>query len=334
METKDTLSSCSNSEEQQMQQIQDKAKKSCMVSFQKLHSHLKLLSNNDLQGTQTESGFKCAFVTLFGQDIETFTGTMFLYVDQLEKQLDKEEFQEIGSMASFKVLETQFQMFIKSRMYMDDEYVVMTRNYFLQYTQLEIPEFRDTLIQHMESVKKSIDERALHKREYDIWVNERQMQTTKDKVDSSKALDASLVDIESSGTALKEQDTNSRLGNDAHADDANIRPIYDEDPMDENVEQCHDTCPLPANVNDNQTTELTNQSLELENIRLKKIVAQFQKDFLRMEAHCVNLELKYQNQVLKEGQHGQFSKVKSNEAKVKHDIDVIETINIELEHKA
>ncbi|GJT26267.1 hypothetical protein Tco_0906542 [Tanacetum coccineum] len=30
METKDTLSSCSNSEEQQMQQIQDKAKKSCM----------------------------------------------------------------------------------------------------------------------------------------------------------------------------------------------------------------------------------------------------------------------------------------------------------------
>ncbi|GJX70431.1 hypothetical protein Tco_0307602 [Tanacetum coccineum] len=52
-----------------------------------------------------------------------------------------------------------------------------------------------------------------------------------------------------------------------------------------------------------------------------------------MEAHCVNLELKYQNQALKEGQHGQFSKVKSNEAKVKRDIDVIETININLEHK-
>ncbi|GJY39480.1 hypothetical protein Tco_0425844 [Tanacetum coccineum] len=52
-----------------------------------------------------------------------------------------------------------------------------------------------------------------------------------------------------------------------------------------------------------------------------------------MEAHCVNLELKYQNQALKEGQHGQFLKVTSNEAKVKHDIDVIETINIELEHK-
>ncbi|GJV88977.1 hypothetical protein Tco_1532915 [Tanacetum coccineum] len=52
-----------------------------------------------------------------------------------------------------------------------------------------------------------------------------------------------------------------------------------------------------------------------------------------MESHCVNLELKYQNQALKEGQNGQFSKVKSNEVNVKHDIDVTETINIELEHR-
>ncbi|GJW82023.1 hypothetical protein Tco_0145998 [Tanacetum coccineum] len=260
METKDTLSSRSNTEKQQMQQIQDTAKRSCMVSFRQLHSHLKLLSNNNLNGTRTESGFKRAFATLFGQDVETFIGTMFLNVDQLEKQLDKEEFQEIGSMDSFKVLETQFQMFIKSRRYMDDEYVVMTRNYFLQYTQLEIPEFRDTLMQYLESVKKSIDERALHKREYDT------------------------------------RDTSSRSGNDAHADDADIRPTYDEEPMTEvqttaeinvfaigqqhteqpefnnkreveqNVEQCHDTCPLPAKLTDNQITEHSYQSLEYENI--------------------------------------------------------------------
>ncbi|GKB98184.1 hypothetical protein Tco_0984321 [Tanacetum coccineum] len=236
-------------------------------------------------------------------------------------------------MAAFKVRETQFQMFIKSRIYLDDEYVTMTRNYFLEYTQLEILEFHDTLIQHMESVKKSIDERAQHKREYHSKVNERQMQTIEEKVDTSNALDASLVDTKSSGTESGEQDTSNRSGNDAHVDDADIRPIYDEEPMAENAEQCHDKCPLPAKLTDNQITKLSYQSLKSENICLKKTVAQFQKDFLRMEAHCVNLELKYQNQALKEGQHGQFSKVKSNEAKVKHDIDVIETINIELEHK-
>nr|GEZ39214.1 hypothetical protein [Tanacetum cinerariifolium] len=101
MEKKYTLSSCSNSEAQQMQQIQDKAKKRCMVSFQQLHSHLKSLLPNDLQGSRTKSGFKRAFVTIFSHDIETFTGTMFLNVEQLEKQLDKEDFQEIGSMAAF-----------------------------------------------------------------------------------------------------------------------------------------------------------------------------------------------------------------------------------------
>ncbi|GJY02415.1 hypothetical protein Tco_0360567 [Tanacetum coccineum] len=234
--------------------------------------------------------------SLFGQDLETFTGIMFLNIDQLEKQLDKEEFQEIGSIAAFKVLETQFQMFIKSRIYMGDEYVVMTCNYFLQYTQLEIPEFCDTLIQHMESVKKSIDERAQHKREYDSWVNERQMQTIEEKVDTSKALDASLVDTESSVTESKEQDTSSRSENDAHADDADIRPIDDDEPMgnvqttakinvlatgqqhtekpdfnnegevDQNAEQYHDTCPLPAKLTDNQITEHSYQSLESKNI--------------------------------------------------------------------
>nr|GFB89791.1 hypothetical protein [Tanacetum cinerariifolium] len=124
-------------------------------------------------------------------------------------------------------------MFITNWDYLNDEYVAMTRNYFIQYTGHAIPEFRDTLIQHLESVKKSIDERVQLKREYDSWVNERQMQTTKEKVDTSKSSDASSVDTESSRTESKEQDTSSRSGNDAHADDVDIRPIYDEEPMAE-----------------------------------------------------------------------------------------------------
>ncbi|GJW75117.1 hypothetical protein Tco_0134487 [Tanacetum coccineum] len=325
METKDTLSSCSNSEEQQMQQIQDKAKESCMVSFRQLHSHLKLLSNNDLKGTRTEYGFKRAFATLFGQDVETFTGTMFLNMDQLEKQLDNEEFQEIGSMAAFNVLETQFQMFIKSRIYLDDEYVVMTRNYFLQYTQLEIPEFRDTLIQHMESIKKSIDERAQHKREYDSWVNERQMQTTEEKVDTSKALDANIRPIYDE-EPMAEVQTTAEINVFATGQHHTEQPEFNnEGEVDQNAKKCHDTCPLPAKLTDNQTTKLSNQSLESENICHKKTVAQFQKDFLRMEAHCVNLDLKYQNQALKEGQHV-AKLLKENETLKRHYKELFDSI--------
>nr|GEU54192.1 hypothetical protein [Tanacetum cinerariifolium] len=90
--------------------------------------------------------------------------------------------------------------------------------------------------QIQEKAKKScmsIDERVQLKREYNSWVNERQIQTIEEKVDTSKALDASSVDTESNRTESKEQDTSSRSGNDAHDDDADIRPIYDEEPKAE-----------------------------------------------------------------------------------------------------
>ncbi|GJQ90602.1 hypothetical protein Tco_0001741 [Tanacetum coccineum] len=312
MEKKDTLSSCSDSEIQQMQLIQIKSKESCMVSFQRLHSHLKCLSNNDLKGSRTEEGFKRAFATLFGQDLETFTGTMFLYMDQLQKQLDNEEFQEIGSMSAFKVLQTQFQMFIKSRFYLDDEYVDMIRNKFLQYTRLAIPEFRDTLNQHMESVKKSIGERAQHKMQYERRVNERQIQTTEEKTDTSNALDAldaSSVIIESNGTESKEQDTSSRSGNDAHVDDADIRPINNEEPMaevqmtaddnvsatgqqhteqpefinegevDQNAEQYHEIQDLKAQMQD-KNIAISELKKLIENCKGKSVETQFNKPYV------------------------------------------------------
>nr|GEY32556.1 hypothetical protein [Tanacetum cinerariifolium] len=50
-----------------------------------------------------------------------------------------------------------------------------------------------------------------------------------------------------------------------------------------------------------------------------------------METHCVNMELKYQNQVLKNGQHGQILNETSNEANIKRKINVLETRNIDLE---
>ncbi|GKF42908.1 hypothetical protein Tco_0126250, partial [Tanacetum coccineum] len=80
----------------QLKQMQDNAKESCMVSFQLLHSHLKDLSHNNLKGTCIGGGFERALAALFDQDVQTFTGSMLLNLDQLEKQLNKEEFQEIG----------------------------------------------------------------------------------------------------------------------------------------------------------------------------------------------------------------------------------------------
>ncbi|GJY37547.1 hypothetical protein Tco_0422925 [Tanacetum coccineum] len=60
-----------------------KAKERCMAYFRSLHSHLQVLSKDDLKGTRIEHGFKWAFMSLFGQDVDTFTRTTLLNVDQL-----------------------------------------------------------------------------------------------------------------------------------------------------------------------------------------------------------------------------------------------------------
>ncbi|GJR15097.1 hypothetical protein Tco_0797749 [Tanacetum coccineum] len=215
-----------------------------------------ILSKEDLKGTRIEHGFKRAFMSLFGQDVDTFTSTMLLNVDQLQKKLDKDKFQEDGSITAF-------------------------------------------------------------------WVS---------KIDTGKAVDADLVVTESIKTDSTVQDESNMSGNDTDADDADIRPIYDEEPMAEYPEQCQVKSPMLDSSPDNQTTNYSKQSLESENILLKKTVAQFQKDFSRMEAHCIALELKYQNQALKSEQHGQILNETSNKAKIKKEIDVLKTMNIELEH--
>ncbi|GJY37921.1 hypothetical protein Tco_0424285 [Tanacetum coccineum] len=265
-----------------------KAKERCMAYFRSLHSHLQVLSKEDLKGTRIEHGFKRAFMSLFGQDVDTFTSTMLLNVDQLQKQLDKDEFQEDGSMAAFWVVNNQFQKFIDSQFTLDYD-SQMTNKYFVKYTEIEVKHFRDTLLQHMGNVKKSVAERTCHQRQTDSTV----------------------------------QDESSRSGNDTDADDADIRPIYDEEPMaevqltaecnifaigqqhteqpeiinegrvDQYPEQCQVKSPMLDSSPDNQTTDYSKQSLESGNILLKKTekvfaIAALKNDLRKLKGNSVD----------------------------------------------
>ncbi|GKC66607.1 hypothetical protein Tco_1099205 [Tanacetum coccineum] len=87
-------------------------------------------------------GFKRAFMSLFGQDVDTFTSTMLLNVDQLQKQLDKDDFQEDGSMAAFWVVNnTVPDVSIKVYIGFDSQ---MTDNYLLIHGTRVQNHFRDT----------------------------------------------------------------------------------------------------------------------------------------------------------------------------------------------
>ncbi|GJV79078.1 hypothetical protein Tco_1514948 [Tanacetum coccineum] len=230
-------------------------------------------------------------MSLFCQDDDTFMSTMFLNIDQLQKKLDKDDFQEDGSMAAFWVINRQFQKFVDSKFTLDYD-SQMSDKYFAEYTGIEVKQFRETLLQHMSNVKKSVAERTRHQRQYDRRVNKRQMQMQKSNIDTGTTVYANLVVTESSGTKLKVQDESSRSGNDTDVDDANIRPIYDKEPMDKvqlttecnifaigqqhieqpeiivegRVDQYPETCqvksPMLDSSPDNQTTEYSKQSLE------------------------------------------------------------------------
>ncbi|GJZ17942.1 hypothetical protein Tco_0554065 [Tanacetum coccineum] len=149
----------------------------------------------------------------------------------------------------------------------------MTDKYFVEYTRIKVKHFRYTLFQHMGNVKKSVAERTRHQRQYKRRVNKRHMQTQESKIDTGKAVNNGLVVMESNETESEVQDDSSRSGNDTCADDVDIRPIYDEEPMAEYTEQCQVKSPMLDSSFDNQTTEYSKQTLEFENILLKKTVA-------------------------------------------------------------
>nr|GEZ99709.1 hypothetical protein [Tanacetum cinerariifolium] len=79
----------------------------------------------------------------------------------------------------------------------------------------------------MESLCESIQERTKHKREYDIRMSDRMMQSIEGNADSSKALDDGLVVTESNETESERHVLSSRSENDTHTDDADINFVND-----------------------------------------------------------------------------------------------------------
>nr|GFB19530.1 hypothetical protein [Tanacetum cinerariifolium] len=115
---------------------------------------------------------------------------------------------------------------------------------------------------------------------------------------------------------IRRAEYKSKSGNDAHTDDADIIPIYDEEPMaevpmtadnnvfatgqqhtaqskfdnegevDQNAEQCHDTRPLLAKLTDNHIIKLSNQSLKPKKIVSKRSLPNFKKMFKNGSTFC------------------------------------------------
>ncbi|GKA38701.1 hypothetical protein Tco_0731252 [Tanacetum coccineum] len=290
--------------------MQDNAKESCMTSFQLLHSFLQVLSYDESKSKRVSER---AFMTLFGQDNDTFTSTMFIYVDQLQNQLDKDEFQEDKSLAAFWVLNNQFQKFIDWQYFLDYD-SEMIEKLFSEYTGIKV---------HLTA-------------QYNVLANEQQ------HIDQSEpSYDTYLLEKVDSNTTLDSTNMSHRGGE-----------------LDQDAEQDQVKSPL-----------LKAEFLKMNDMVENEVYNELSNRFLQLEKHCISLEISMQqkeesfqsNKPCKNQDAPEFRdffeindlkaqlqakttlicnlknqiksvKEASNEAKVKNDIDVIETINIKLEH--
>nr|GEV59233.1 hypothetical protein [Tanacetum cinerariifolium] len=173
------------------------AKERCLIHFRILHKLLEELSNEDLANTYFSDGFKRAFGSLFGEDVEYFAPMLFFNMDKLETQLNKKEFNVEISMVVFKVFKNQFQQFITKQVSMYDDDDQMANGFF-------------------------------------TGVNEITMQAQEGMVNMFKdKCDVGLVVTESSGIELEKQDESSSSGKDTRAEGADIRLYNDTEPMNE-----------------------------------------------------------------------------------------------------
>ncbi|GJV76158.1 hypothetical protein Tco_1507742 [Tanacetum coccineum] len=169
MEKKYTLSSCLDSEEQEIQRMRKQTKilkESSMNKFNALKTTTQHLERKTFPNCLL---FQQEFPRLFGTDVKTFKYELKHNMENLETQLNKETLHEKDSKKVLGMLKTQFQKFFHSKL-------LKTSNY-----EYEAREARDT------SWAQEIQKRLKR-------LNERKLQ-----IQEVKALDASSGNTESGG---------------------------------------------------------------------------------------------------------------------------------------
>ncbi|GJS70789.1 hypothetical protein Tco_0703630 [Tanacetum coccineum] len=269
MKTKDTLSSCSDLDEQEIQQLQKQAKNLKEISMNKLNA-LKTTTQRLERQTFTHSLlFERAFSRLFSNDVRIFKYELSQNMNNLEKQLNNKILHEKDSKSALSVIKVQFDKFIHSEMLKSSNYdsnAREAREDFKDYTQVEAQSSKDLIIQHMESIKQCIVERARHEQEIHHRLkrlNERKLQIQECMVQKVKASNASSEEKDYSRIV-------SDKGNDqVEKVDSNVIPdspdmCDNEIQTDQNAIECDDERAALANL-------ITNLKLDIdENKKIQK----------------------------------------------------------------
>ncbi|GJX17056.1 hypothetical protein Tco_0217888 [Tanacetum coccineum] len=231
METKDTLSSCSDFDEQTIKQLQKQAKilkENLLNKFNALKTTTQHLERQTFTNCPS---FKCAFSHLFYTDARTFKYELSQNMSNLEKQLNNEIVYEKDSKSALSAIKVQFDKFIHSEMLKYSNYDSNARGArqdFKDYTQMEAKSFKDLIIQRMESIEQCIVERSCHEQEM-----HNRMKRRKDcsRIVSDKGNDQGLENQSNTSGDESSRSRNECNDKSTSGDDTDIRPSYDTEPM-------------------------------------------------------------------------------------------------------
>nr|GEY79803.1 hypothetical protein [Tanacetum cinerariifolium] len=167
---KNVISSCTNSEEMEIQKLQKKAsimKDSFLNGLSALKSKFTLLSKKDVPVINA-SEFERAFSHIFGEYVYTFTGTFSQNIATLETQLTNKTLHEPNCQTAFRVLKTPFDkiftsMLIKSS-HLDATY---SRKDFQAYNKMQPQDLKERILKDFDFIQKYMIESILNDKEID-----------------------------------------------------------------------------------------------------------------------------------------------------------------------
>nr|GEZ46969.1 hypothetical protein [Tanacetum cinerariifolium] len=159
METKDTLSSCSNSEEQEIQQLQNHAKILKENSLKKLNALQTTIQHLSSSNYSMYYNFRDAFHRLFEADERTFKSVLSRNMQNLERQLNKETLHEKDSNSDLRQGMNAMTKALLEMIRTSD--LPMTRNYWLSEKGSNvIPDSPDMCDNDIQTDQNAEDKRA------------------------------------------------------------------------------------------------------------------------------------------------------------------------------
>nr|GEY57367.1 hypothetical protein [Tanacetum cinerariifolium] len=169
-----------------------------MTWFEQLEIHLRDLYLNN--SSYAVDAFKLAFRTFFDEEHQTFRLKMFLNLDQLRLQLERENIHEVNAKTCLEVLRTQFREFFTSKGVNSSDHLNQCwQQDFKEYMLCKPDTYRRDLLENLDTLEaiihRVLNEEILH--EHEIKKSFR-LQSQDVQINPVQAVDDSLIVSKSS----------------------------------------------------------------------------------------------------------------------------------------